>query len=139
MLKYQYYCLFIHMVSLVTYYVLYFIYDCTVLHCTVNPGNLENQTYIESLTLQGVSQVDERLAKAGIGVEFDPSSGKIEFRNTIPTATAAAAAGGPCLSHLSAAADTKQSSRPSQQQGNTSTGALGLGGGQKDMDALEFM
>ena len=46
-------------------------------------GNQSNQTYIESLVLQGVAQVDERLAKAGMGVSFDPASGKIVFKSTL--------------------------------------------------------
>ena len=50
-------------------------------------GNLPNQAYIESLVLQGVAQVDEQLARAGMGVSFDPASGKIEFKSTLPEAT----------------------------------------------------
>lgn len=50
-------------------------------------GNLSNQAYIESLVLQGVAQVDEQLAKAGMGVSFDPVSGKIDFKSTLSEAT----------------------------------------------------
>lgn len=50
-------------------------------------GNLRNQKCIESLVLQGVAEVDERLARAGMGVSFDPTSGKIVFKSTLPEAT----------------------------------------------------
>ena len=100
------------------------------------------------------------LSKAGVGVEFDVSSGKLQLRNTIPTSVTSAAGGGgsprtqqqsqqpqTCLNRLSTAADTKQSSRDSRvrQQGNISTAAVtpelreAMLIEQKDEDTLEFM
>ena len=99
------------------------------------------------------------LSKAGVGVEFDVSSGKLQLRNTIPTSVTSTAGGGSprtqqqsqqpqtCLNRLSTAADTKQSSRDSRvrQQGNISTAAVtpelreAMLIEQKDEDTLELM
>ena len=42
-------------------------------------GNLSNQEYISTLTLQRVEVVNEQLAQSGLSVDFDPNTGKIKF------------------------------------------------------------